>query len=74
MSCHIQVLIPESLDRRIHTAARLRRLSTSAWVREALEQALKEDRTADPLERLSGLGAPTCDVDQMLTEIASRRG
>ena len=74
MSRRLQVLIPESLDRRIRNAAQRRRLSTGAWVRQALEQALKEDRTVDPLERLSGLAAPTGDMDQMLAEIDSGRG
>jgi hypothetical protein len=74
MSSRLQVLVPESLDRRIRKAAQRRRLSTGAWVRQALEQALKEDRTVDPLDRLSGLGAPTGDIDQMLAEIESGRG
>jgi len=74
MSSRLQVLVPESLDRRIRKAAQRRRLSTGAWVRQALEQALKEDRDVDPLDRLSGLGAPTGDIDQMLAEIESGRG
>ena len=74
MSSRLQVLVPESLDRRIRKAAQRRRLSTGAWVRQALEQALKEDRAVDPLDRLAGLGAPTGDIDQMLAEIESGRG
>ena len=74
MSHRLQVLIPEPLDRRIRKAAQRRRLSTGAWVREALEQALQEDRSADPLDRLAALGAPTGDIDQMLAEIEAGRG
>jgi hypothetical protein len=74
MSIRLQVLLPEALDRRIRKAAQRQRLSTGAWVRGALEQALKEDRTVDPLDRLAALGAPTGDVEQMLAEIDSGRG
>jgi hypothetical protein len=74
MSTRLQVLIPEVLDRRIRKAAQRRRLSTGAWVREALERALAEPATGDPLDRLAALGAPTADIDQMLAEIESGRG
>ena len=75
MSTRLQVLIPETLDRRIRKAALRRRLSTGAWVREALERALAEPATGgDPLARLAELGAPTADIDQMLAEIEAGRG
>ena len=75
MSTRLQVLIPEALDRRIRKAAQRRRLSTGAWVREALERALAESAaTTDPLARLAGLGGPTGDIDQMLAEIEAGRG
>jgi hypothetical protein len=75
MSTRLQVLIPEALDRRIRKAAQRRRLSTGAWVREALERALAEPAAAaDPLDRLARLGAPTGDIDQMLAEIEAGRG
>lgn len=75
MSTRLQVLIPEALDRRIRKAAQRRRLSTGAWVREALERALVEPAApADPLDRLAALGAPTADIDQMLAEIEAGRG
>ena len=67
--------MPEALDRRIRKAAHRRRLSTGAWVREALERALKGDQGAgDPLEQLARLGAPTGDIAQMLAEIEAGRG
>ena len=70
----LQVLIPEALDRRIRKAAQRRRLSTGAWVREALERALAEPAAPDSLDRLAQLGAPTGDIDQMLAEIEAGRG
>lgn len=75
MSIRLQVLVPETLERRVRKAAQRRQLSTGAWVREAMERMLEDDRpAADPLAKLSGLGAPTADIDQMLAEIESGRG
>lgn len=75
MSIRLQVLIPESLDRRVRKAAQRRQLATGAWVRQVLEEALAADRpAADPLDRLSGLNAPTGDIRQMLAEIEAGRG
>ena len=74
MSHRLQVLVPEALDRRIRKAAHRRRLSTGAWVREAIEQALQDNRSTDALDELSQLGAPTGDLDQMLAEIDAGRG
>lgn len=75
MSIRLQILVPEALERRVRKAAQRSRLSTGAWVRQAIEQALAGSRPAgDPLERLSALGAPTGDIDQMLAEIEAGRG
>lgn len=75
MSTRLQVLIPETLDRQIRKAALRRRLSTGAWVREALERALAEpSKGGDPLAQLAELGAPTADIEQMLAEIEAGRG
>ncbi len=75
MSTRLQVLVPEALDRKVRKAAQRSRLSAGAWVRQAIERALADDRPAgDPLEKLSGLGAPTGDIDQMLAEIEAGRG
>ena len=74
MSTRLQVLIPESLNRRIRKAALRERLSTGAWVREVLERALAEPAAAkDPLARLAELEAPTADIDQLLAEIEAGR-
>ena len=69
------MLVPKALDRRIRKAAQRARLSTGAWVRQAIERQLADDRPAgDPLDRLQQLGAPTGDIDQMLAEIDAGRG
>ena len=54
--------------------AQRNRLSTGAWVRQALERALHEGPGADPLDQLARLGGPTGDIDQMLAEIEAGRG
>jgi hypothetical protein len=76
MSSHrLQVLIPQSLHRRIRKAAQRSRQSTGAWVRAAIERHLADERPeTDPLERLKILGAPTGDIEQMLSEIEAGRG
>jgi hypothetical protein len=75
MSIRLQVLIPAGLDARVRKAAQRSRLSKGAWVRLAIERAIADSRLpADPLAKLSGLGAPTGDIDQMLAEIEAGRG
>jgi hypothetical protein len=75
MSTRLQVVISEALDRRLRKAAQRSRMTTGAWVRQAIERELREERpAADPLERLRQLGAPTADIDQMLAEIEAGRG
>lgn len=74
MSHRLQVLIPEPLDAEIRKAAQRRRVSKGAWVRGAIERALSDERSGDdPLARLSSLGAPTADPEQMLEEIEAGR-
>ncbi len=70
----LQVLVPDGLDARVRKAAQRSRLSKGAWVRRAIERALADDRVAaDPLAKLSSLGAPTGDIEQMLAEIEAGR-
>jgi predicted transcriptional regulator len=74
MSIRLQILVPEALDRQIDKAAQRSRLSTSAWVRQAIEHALAEgDQAGEALDRLARLEAPTADVGQMLAEIEAGR-
>ena len=75
MSIRLQILVPEGLDARVRKAAQRARLSKGAWIRRAMERAIADDRTpADPLAKLSSLGGPTGDIDQMLAEIEAGRG
>lgn len=74
MSHRLQVLVPEGLSRRVQKAAQRSQLSTGAWVRQAIEHALRDDHRGDPLDALARLGAPTGDIDQMLAEIDAGRG
>ena len=74
MSTRLQVLIPEGLDARVRKAAQRSRMSKGAWVRQAIERALADDRAAiDPLSRLASLGGPTGDIEQVLAEIEAGR-
>jgi hypothetical protein len=75
MSTRLQIVVPAALERRVRKAAQRRRLTTSAWVRDAIERALADDRPAtDPLDKLAALGGPTADLVQMLAEIDAGRG
>lgn len=74
MSNRLQIIVPDHLDRSIRKAAQRRRVSTSAWVRQAIERQLADDDAAgDALDRLARLDAPTADIDQMLAEIDAGR-
>ena len=78
MSHRVHVSIPDELGARIAKAARSSRTSKGAWVRCAIEEALErrasqESSGGDPLLRLASLGAPTFDIDEMISEIDSGR-
>ena len=73
-SSRLQVLVPPGLDARVRKAAQRQGVSKGEWVRRALEEALASDRREpDLLARLSSLGAPTADIEQMLAEIEAGR-
>ena len=73
-SVRLQVLVPPGLDARVRKAAQRQGVSKGEWVRRALDHALKSERLGpDALARLSSLGAPTADIDQMLAEIEAGR-
>ena len=74
MSKRLQILVPEAMDRRVRKAAQRGRLSVGAWVRQAIDRALQDDRPADPLDRLAALGAPTGDIEQVLADIDAGAG
>lgn len=73
MSHRLQVLIPDELAARLRKAAARSRMSGGEWVRGTIERALAERTVADPLAALSGLEAPTGDIEQVLAEIESGR-
>jgi hypothetical protein len=77
MSHRLQVLIPPELDAQLRKAAQRSRVSKGEWVRRVLQESLRppgKGRTiSDPLVRLESLGAPTGDIDRMLSEIDSGR-
>jgi hypothetical protein len=57
-------------------AARRARVSKGAWVRTAIEERLAQAggvATADPLETMAELGAPTADIGEMLAQIEAGR-
>lgn len=73
-STRLQVLVPPGLDARLRKAAQREGVSKGEWVRRALEEALAAGKRApDPLARLSSLGAPTADIEQMLAEVEAGR-
>jgi hypothetical protein len=73
-SIRLQILVPPGLDARVRKAAQRDGVSKGEWVRRALEGALKNEvRGPDAVARLSSLGAPTADIDQMLAEIEAGR-
>jgi hypothetical protein len=70
----LQILVLEELDARIAQAAQRGRMSKGAWIRRVIEKALHDDAAApDALARLSALGAPTGNLDQVLAEIEAGR-
>ena len=74
MSIRLQIVVPPDLERTVRHAAQRRRLSMSAWVRQAIERQLAAERPSeDALDRLARLDAPTADIDTMLAEIETGR-
>jgi hypothetical protein len=71
------MLIPPNFDARLRKAAQRSRVSRAAWVRNALEQALRlpggVGTDDDPLARPESLAGPTADIAQMLSEIDAGR-
>ena len=77
MSHRLQLLVPEQLEARLRKAAERNRVSKGEWVRRAIEDALRragqEQNLADPLARLASLGAPTAEIDDIISEIEAGR-
>jgi hypothetical protein len=77
ISCskRLQVLLDDAELAEIRKLARRQRLTTAAWVRQALRAARREQPGADAKKKLATVRAatthafPTADIDQMLAEI-----
>ncbi|HSD30157.1 MAG TPA: antitoxin [Vicinamibacteria bacterium] len=75
MSKRLQVLLDESELAEIRRAARRHKLTTAAWVRQALRTARRAEPGSDPRRKLAVVRAaarhrfPTADIDRMLAEI-----
>ena len=75
MSKRLQVLLDEAELAEIRKAARRQRLTTAAWVRQALRAARRTEPRTDAKKKLAVVRAavqhsfPTADIEQMLAEI-----
>jgi hypothetical protein len=77
VSHRLQVLIPPELDAQLRKVAQRNRISKGELVRRVLQESVSKPakgRTkSDPLARLESLGAPTSDIEGMLSEIDAGR-
>ena len=75
MSKRLQVLFDEAELREIQRAARVQRVTTAEWVRQALRTARRRDPLGDVEKKRAAIRTaarhrfPTADIDQMLAEI-----
>lgn len=75
MSKRLQVVLDDAELAEIRRAARRQRLSTAAWVRQALRAARRAEPQVDAKRKLAVVRAavkhdfPAPDVDRMLAEI-----
>ena len=75
MSKRLQVLLDESELAEIRKLARRQRLTTAAWVRQALRAARRAEPGGDAKKKLAivraaaGHAFPTADIDRMLADI-----
>jgi hypothetical protein len=75
MSKRLQVLLEEAELAEIRKTARRQRLTTAAWVRQALRAARRAEPAVDAKKKLAVVRAatlnafPTADIDAMLAEI-----
>lgn len=75
MSTRLQVLLDEAEFREVREAASRQGVPVSQWVRRALREACRRERSGDlerklaAIERAMQYEAPAPDIDQMLAEI-----
>ena len=79
MAKRLQVIVQDAEYRDIQSAARLRRMPITEWMRQTLLQAcrneLSRESVAAKLEVIrtaACMDFPTADIDQMLREIKRR--
>ena len=75
MAKRLQVIVQDPEYRDIQQAARLRRMSISEWVRQALVQARRREPSREVASKMEVIRTaarmefPTADIDRMLEEI-----
>lgn len=76
MAKRLQVTMKNSEYRVIQRAARARHMTVAAWVRQALEAALRQQAVGDPAKKLAAIRVAAqlnlgraVDIEQMLAEI-----
>lgn len=75
MAKRLQVILQDMEYREVQRSARSRRMSTAAWVREALAQARRRETAGDVEKKLQAVREaarhdfPTADIETMLSEI-----
>lgn len=75
MSKRLQVILQDHEYRELQRAAKAKRITIAAWVRDALQAAHREEPLANVAKKLAAvrLGArhnlPTSDIDDMLSDI-----
>jgi hypothetical protein len=80
MSTRLQVLLAEEELQRMRDHAQRQGMSLSAWVRQALRGAMRQQPAADIDRKLQCVRAamrhefPTADIGQMLSEIEESYG
>jgi hypothetical protein len=71
----LQVILQDPEYREIQRAAKARRMTIAAWVRQALGEARREEPIGDVEKKLAAIRAaarhefPTAGIETMLTEI-----
>ena len=75
-----QVILKDPEYREVKRAARSRRMSIAEWVRQALDQAYRQEPLGGPGRKLAVIRAaaqcayPTADIDRILAEIENGYG
>lgn len=80
MTKRLQVLLPDGQYEELRRIAEVEGVTVAAWVRRVLDEACRErpfetvDAKLAAVREAARYDYPTCDVDQMLREIAAGYG